>query len=97
MPSYKPKPHKMEPMEAGHAEMKPCVYLPIDPAWAKQLKVGESIEVTVKGKIAGLEIRERMKGYSRSEMDVELGEISIPEENEFSKMVDADEHDEEHK
>ena len=88
MLTYKPKAEKNQGI-AEDKPYKPCIYVPIDKAWAKHLAVGEEVEVTVKGKLTGISVRER-EGYSHSEMDVEIKEISIPETNEFAKMSEDD-------
>lgn len=81
MPSYKvpkPKPYKgsegVEPSTPSY----PTVYFPIDPKWLSKLKVGKPFEVTLKGKLVGLEMRERDEGNSRTEADIEVHEVLLP-------------------
>ncbi len=82
MPTYKVKPEKNTygPCAVSSSEQKnkktyPSVTLPVSPEIIAALEVGENIEVTLKGKVVGLESRqstEDMPWANRQELRVEL-------------------------
>ena len=96
MPTYKVKPEQDYPMTAEAPKKKqkryPTVSIPVSPEIIAALEVGGQVEVTLKGKVAGLESRQSSDNdpYSnRNEMRVELrvveaypGEDAEPEEKE---------------
>ena len=97
MPSYKvpkPKPSKESDSAVPYTPGYPTVYFPVDPKWIGTMKVGEEdFEVTLKGKLVGLEMREREKGNPRSEADMEVHEVTLPYGDEessedFSKLAE---------
>jgi len=80
-------------------EYKPCLYLNLEGQDVKQVKgltVGEEVEVLVRGKIIGLEQRERTdhegKSKTSGEIKMEGYRVQVLEDdNEFSKLADDDE------
>jgi hypothetical protein len=79
MPTYKVKPEQDYPMTAESPKKKqkryPTVSIPVSPEIIATLEVGGQVEVTLKGKVAGLESRQSSDNdpYSnRNEMRVEL-------------------------
>ena len=79
MPTYKVKPEQDYQMTAESPKKKqkryPTVSIPVSPEIIAALEVGGQVEVTLKGKVAGLESRQSSDNdpYSnRNEMRVEL-------------------------
>ena len=72
---------------------RPCVCLEISPEQLKALTVGDNIEVKLTGQVKGLEMRERDRGKSRHELDLEVSSITIPSANVFTKMVDEEDEE----
>ncbi len=95
MPTYKVKPEQDYPMTAEAPKKKekryPSVYLPVSPEIIAALEVGQAVEVTLKGKVCGLESRQSSDPGSynnKNEIRVELREVEAygiegePEEKE---------------
>ena len=88
MPSYKPP---AEPSfntidgEEKEGKRQPTVFVPMDPKWADAMKLGESIEITLKGKLIGFSVRKR-EGDKRdhSDMDIAVDLVSQPYGDEDS-------------
>jgi hypothetical protein len=86
------------------APMKSRLYLSLegqDVAQIKSLAVGEKVQILVTGTVKGLSQRERVD-YDDSKKKVKTGDIDLEdyrvevvgdEENEFTKMADSMEHD----
>ena len=96
MPKYVlPEPKKSEGaelMDVG-APYSRSVYLPADAAIIEALEIGDEVEVTLIGKVTGLEARQR-EGESEdfNEFNLELKSVEAysEKENDFEKMARED-------
>ena len=53
----------------------PSIYIPMKPEWIGKLKLGEKIEITLKGKVKGTHV-DNSENYPRSEVEVALDVVS---------------------
>lgn len=80
MPTYKVKPEKNYPEVAASSSTKkekryPTVSIPVSPEIIAALEVGGQVEVTLKGKVSGLESRQSADSdpyMNRNELRMEL-------------------------
>lgn len=97
MPKYELPELKEYKSEVGISDYDPVendrwfrqIRLPVNKAIIDVVKVGDEVEVKLKGKVVSTEARETERGKPRHEMEIELMEIeSYAEENEFSELAD---------
>jgi hypothetical protein len=99
MPVYKVKPEKNYPEMVGASSTKkkkryPSVAIPVSPEIIAALEVGGQVEVTLKGKVVGLESRQSSDSdpYSnRNDLRVELRVVeAYPDEGETADNAAED-------
>ena len=92
MPKFTvPKPKKVKGgVEVAFEPSRPNVFLPANSEILEELEIGDSITVTITGKVIGLEARERTDGEDFKEFSLELKSVETDSKNEFEKMADDD-------
>lgn len=90
MPKYvlpKPKKDDSEDMPVVPDDYARTIYIPSNKAIIDALEMGKVAEVTLKGKVVGLEAREG-EDYSSHEFRLKLTSVEAYTENEFSELAD---------
>lgn len=89
LPEVSEKDYPEEAMNTSYPEW---LYLPVSKEQAGSVKVGDEVEITVKGKVKSVSVRENELKESGN-IDIILKEVIMAEANEFAKMADEMEED----
>lgn len=89
LPEVSEKDYPEESMNTSYPEW---LYLPVSKEQAGSVKVGDEVEITVKGKVKSVSVRENELKESGN-IDIILKEVIMAEANEFAKMADEMEED----
>ena len=88
-----PKPKKVKKGEMGLMPVDDFyrgVCLPANKEILAALEIGEDVSVTIRGKVTGLESREREGRTERQEFDLEIKSVEVDSMNEYEKMAAED-------
>ena len=90
MPRYKVPKEKMEMANPGSVEsFRPTVYFPGSKEQADEVSVGDSVEVLMKGKLVGMNVRDGSVSFDMELMETDL--YSTTRGNEFDEMTKEEE------
>lgn len=88
-----PKPKISEAEEVMPVDYAPCIYLPVNKEIIEALKVGEQVRVELVGEVKSLDSSESASNADRYDIRIEVSQVKIDEENEYSKLAKEDEED----
>lgn len=79
--------HEVEPEGIAEAveQYIPTLYIEISKEQAETLEVGDDTEMTLKGKVKGIEMNERDQEEGRYNLSLELKEVEIMDEGEMGE------------
>jgi len=94
MPNYKVPAEKSFGIEGKDEKRQPSVSIPMKPEWLTKIKMGETIDVLVRGKVEGLDSHES-KSHSDSTVRVGVTEVEYykTKKNMGDKMMEFSEDD----
>lgn len=72
----------------------PIIYVPIDEDWMPDLEIGKDVEITLRGKIHGYEVRKTEK-HERAELDLEVEIVELYGQTKIGKLIEDSEADDE--